>query len=153
MLGFVSDVGNVRTLNEDYYGYLQDKDYSIYAIADGMGGHNAGEVASKIAVEETINVFKKTRSITEAIRKANEKIYLLSVEDKKLSGMGTTITVAVIENNNIEIDNSREKIHIIIGLIDNLCHEVVYHKHDNLNYDLMKKEVVSLCVSIFKKKV
>lgn len=103
MLGFVSDVGNVRTLNEDYYGYLQDKDYSIYVIADGMGGHNAGEVASKIAVEETINVFKKTRSITEAIRKANEKIYLLSVEDKKLSGMGTTITVAVIENNNIEI--------------------------------------------------
>ena len=103
MLGFVSDVGNVRTLNEDYYGYLQDKDYSIYAIADGRGGHNAGEVASKIAVEETINVFKKTRSITEAIRKANEKIYLLSVEDKKLSGMGTTITVAVIENNNIEI--------------------------------------------------
>ena len=32
MLGFVSDVGNVRTLNEDYYGYLQDKDYSIYDI-------------------------------------------------------------------------------------------------------------------------
>lgn len=61
--------------------------------------------------------------------------------------------VSILENNNIEIDNSREKIHIIIGLIDNLCHEVVYHKHDNLNYDLMKKEVVSLCVSIFKKKV
>ena len=58
--------------------------------------------------------------------------------------------VSILENNNIEIDNSREKIHIIIGLIDNLCHEVVYHKHDNLNYDLMKKEVVSLCVSIFK---
>ena len=103
MFGFVSDVGNVRTLNEDYYGYLQEKDYSIYVVADGMGGHNAGEVASKIAVEETIKNFKKTKSITEAIRKANEKIYLLSVEDKNLSGMGTTITVAVIENNNIEI--------------------------------------------------
>ena len=61
--------------------------------------------------------------------------------------------VNILENNNIEIDNSREKTHIIIGLIDNFCHEVVYHKHDNLNYDLMKKEVVSLCVSIFKKKV
>mgnify|MGYP004697049625 CR=1 FL=1 len=61
--------------------------------------------------------------------------------------------VSILENNNIEIDNSREKTHIIIGLIDNFCHEVVYHKHDNLNYDLMKKEVVSLCVSIFKKKV
>lgn len=58
--------------------------------------------------------------------------------------------VSILENNNIEIDNSREKAHIIIGLIDNFCHEVVYHKHDNLNYDLMKKEVVSLCVSIFK---
>jgi len=61
--------------------------------------------------------------------------------------------VSILENNNIEIDNSREKTHIIIGLIDNFCHEVVYHKHDNLNYDLMKKEVVSLCVSVFKKKV
>lgn len=61
--------------------------------------------------------------------------------------------VSILENNNIEIDNSREKTHIIIGLIDNFCHEVIYHKHDNLNYDLMKKEVVSLCVSIFKKKV
>ncbi len=61
--------------------------------------------------------------------------------------------VSILENNNIEIDNSREKTHIIIGLIDNFCHEVVYHKHDTLNYDLMKKEVVSLCVSIFKKKV
>lgn len=62
MFGFVSDVGNVRTLNEDYYGYLQEKDYSIYVVADGMGGHNAGEVASKIAVEETIkNFLKKLR--------------------------------------------------------------------------------------------
>ncbi|CDM69075.1 protein phosphatase [Clostridium bornimense] len=103
MFGFVSDVGNVRTLNEDYYGYLHEKDYSIYVVADGMGGHNAGEVASKIAVEETIKNFKVNKSITESIRKANEKIYLLSVEDKNLSGMGTTITVAVIENNNIEI--------------------------------------------------
>lgn len=58
--------------------------------------------------------------------------------------------VSILENNNIKIDNSREKIHIIIGLIDNFCHEVVYHKHDDLDYDLMKKEVVSLCVSIFK---
>ena len=58
--------------------------------------------------------------------------------------------VSILENNNIEIDNSREKAHIIIGLIDNFCHEGVYHKHDNLNYDLMKKEVVSLCVSIFE---
>lgn len=61
--------------------------------------------------------------------------------------------VNILENNNIKIDNSGEKIHIIIGLIDNFCHEVVYHKHDDLDYDLMKKEVVSLCVSIFKKKV
>lgn len=103
MFGFASDVGNVRTLNEDCYGYWQEEDYSIYVVADGMGGHNAGEVASKIAVEETIKNFKRNKNVTDAIRKANERIYFLSTGDKSLTGMGTTITVAVIENNNIEV--------------------------------------------------
>ena len=58
--------------------------------------------------------------------------------------------VSLLENNNIKIDNSREKVHIIMGIIDNLCHEIVYHKHKNINYDIMKKEVINIAINILK---
>ena len=51
MVGIKSDVGVVRSLNEDYAGYIEEPRYRLYVVADGMGGHNAGEVASKIAVD------------------------------------------------------------------------------------------------------
>ena len=43
----------------------------------------------------------------------------------------------MLKENNIITDNLLEKVHIVIGLIDNLCHEIVYHKHKDLNYDVM----------------
>ena len=50
MVGMITDVGNVRKTNEDYLSYHLDENNAIYVVADGMGGHNAGEVASKMAV-------------------------------------------------------------------------------------------------------
>ena len=49
--GFVTDKGNVRELNEDFLSYSREDEFSIYVVGDGMGGHNKGEVASKLAVE------------------------------------------------------------------------------------------------------
>ena len=46
MVGALSDVGNIRRINEDYLGYHLDETQNIYIVADGMGGHNGGEVAS-----------------------------------------------------------------------------------------------------------
>ena len=46
--------------------------------------------------------------------------------------------------NNIILENARERIHLIIGIVENLCHEIVYHKHDEINYDIMKKEVINM---------
>ena len=51
LLGIETDVGNKRTFNEDSVGYYEEEDFGIFVIADGMGGHNAGEVASKIAID------------------------------------------------------------------------------------------------------
>ena len=59
MLGFVTDKGNVRELNEDFLSYSREDEFSIYVVGDGMGGHNAGEVASKRAVESIICFVKE----------------------------------------------------------------------------------------------
>ena len=43
--------------------------------------------------------------------------------------------------------NIEEKVHLLIGIIDNYCHEVVYHKHKDLNYDVMKEELLDIIVN------
>ena len=107
MLGFVTDKGNVRELNEDFLSYSREDEFSIYVVGDGMGGHNAGEVASKRAVEsiicfvkENFGVIPLDNLLKDAILHANAKIYSMSQESSGLSGMGTTIT-AILEVKNI----------------------------------------------------
>jgi len=56
----------------------------------------------------------------------------------------------MFKNNGFDIKNPDEKVHVIIGLIDNLCHEIVYHKHENLNYESMTDVVVESIVNILK---
>ena len=63
----------------------------------------------------------------------------------------TNKIVDVLKNNNINPDNLYEKVHIIMGLIDNLCHEIVYHNHNSMNYDIMKKEVINIIINTLKK--
>ena len=107
MLGFVTDKGNVRELNEDFLSFSREDEFSIYVVGDGMGGHNAGEVASKRAVEsiicfvkENFGVIPLDNLLKDAILHANSKIYSMSKESSGLSGMGTTIT-AILEVKNI----------------------------------------------------
>jgi len=112
MVGLLSDVGNIRTLNEDYIGYFEDDNLRVYVIADGMGGHNAGEVASKLAVEVTIAYIKDNRDkndietiLKEAILCSNDKIYALSKSDEGLSGMGTTISACLLKSGKMVVAN------------------------------------------------
>ena len=52
---------------------------------------------------------------------------------------------------NIEIPTTiYEKVHIMMGLIDNLCHEIIYHKHDDMNYDIMTNLVIENIKNLFK---
>lgn len=109
MVSMKSDKGMVRSLNEDYVGFYERSDYKIYIVADGMGGHNAGEVASKMAVESVINYLNKKElsdnSLEEAILYANRNIYNLSIEEKSYGGMGTTLTACLVRNNVVQIAN------------------------------------------------
>lgn len=93
-----TDVGKVRTLNEDTY-YADGR---LFAVADGLGGHQAGEIASKIAVLELAKrLTSPSADRREALRKAfisaNNAVIEHARERSEQSGMGTTLTVALAE--------------------------------------------------------
>jgi serine/threonine protein phosphatase PrpC len=89
-VGSATDTGRVRDLNEDSLLVTE----RLFAVADGMGGHAAGEVASLIAVETLKATADATpESIVEAVRAANRAVRSRSEEDPDTRGMGTTLSV------------------------------------------------------------
>jgi serine/threonine protein phosphatase PrpC len=94
----LSDVGCVRTNNEDYYRIAPE--FGLYVLADGMGGAKAGERASELAVETVVSAFRETpdrnsQVLLKAIESANNQVRLLAKNDPKLEGMGTTLVAAL----------------------------------------------------------
>ncbi len=111
MVGIKSDVGIVRSLNEDYAGYIEEDNYKLYVVADGMGGHKAGEVASKMAVNSVEEYVKEnyendgSNVLENAILFANEKIYDKAKGGLEYKGMGTTLVAALVYEDKIIIAN------------------------------------------------
>lgn len=62
----------------------------------------------------------------------------------------TNVITQLLQKNGFKYKDLIKRVHIIIGLIDNLCHEIVYHKHKNINYDVMTDIVVDEIVHILK---
>ncbi len=93
-VGSATDIGRVRERNED--SVLVDP--PLYVVADGMGGHRGGQVASQVALETMETLSAEGRgSLAEHVRKANRAVWDRSEEDEQLSGMGTTLTAARID--------------------------------------------------------
>ncbi|MEA2826281.1 MAG: family protein phosphatase [Actinomycetota bacterium] len=97
--GAATDVGRVRQINEDRY--LCEDD--LFAVADGVGGHQAGEVAAQTAVETLLKAFtantgqgRTTDGLVDAIQNANDAVWRLAQTTSEKRGMGTTITVAAL---------------------------------------------------------
>ena len=98
-IGAKTDKGKVREQNEDAYGYHDN----LFVLADGMGGHCAGEIASAIAVETVLNMDLKTATpdyaLKEAVYQANQAILNAVAQNPAQFGMGTTIAVLYLIDN------------------------------------------------------
>ncbi|HEY0757450.1 MAG TPA: Stp1/IreP family PP2C-type Ser/Thr phosphatase [Ktedonobacteraceae bacterium] len=114
----LTDVGRKREHNEDNMAYVIPKDLQVmtrkgalFIVADGMGGHAAGEVASEIAVDTVSNAYYQDESddipnsLLQAIRRANAAIHQRAAENMLRSGMGTTCVAAVLRGNQAYIAN------------------------------------------------
>jgi protein phosphatase len=110
----ITDVGKVRDNNEDCY-YV-DENKGLFIVADGMGGHNAGEIASRYAIkffcahfysliDEDDNEDHIESYIDRSVRFANSKLYEISKDIKSLDGMGTTLTILYLYKGKAYIGN------------------------------------------------
>lgn len=86
----VTDPGKVRKNNEDSLLVGEGRDETLFAVADGIGGFEAGEVASSIATE-ALKELEPLNPLEDAIREANRRILAAARGDERLSGMGTTV--------------------------------------------------------------
>ena len=100
-----TDVGMIRSGNEDNYAVNATGEHGLFIVADGMGGHAAGEVASEMAVQTVerelhgvrdLDDDKTTQKLTEAVKKANRNIHDRTITEVDKQGMGTTVSVLLL---------------------------------------------------------
>jgi len=113
-VGVKTDIGKVREINQDAY-YISADEGPLFIVADGMGGHKAGEIASNMAVDIISSDLGKDMNflelddkeiqnrIKQSIGKANQEIYKKSLEDEGFAGMGTTVTLIYIKGKKVFI--------------------------------------------------
>lgn len=110
----ITDIGKKRKLNQDYVFSTTDKVgnlSNLFIVADGMGGHNAGDYASRYTVETIVkeieNSFERNtiKIIEHAVEVANSSIRERASQDPSLFGMGTTLVVATLIGHHMQVAN------------------------------------------------
>ena len=98
----LSNIGKVRRQNQDRF--LVDQNRGLFVVCDGMGGHNAGDVAAQMAIDiihgdlDDLDNQHPLNFLATSILKANQSIYSKGRHFKEYSDMGTTITAAIVRN-------------------------------------------------------
>lgn len=120
----ITDIGKKRQLNQDFVFTSElplGKLPNLFVVADGMGGHNAGDYASKCTVETIIEEVGRSKEkepikvLNNAIQKANEIVRQKSQEDPNLQGMGTTVVAATIIEDTLIVANVGDSRLYVIG--------------------------------------
>jgi serine/threonine protein phosphatase PrpC len=100
VVGSATDIGQVREGNEDSLLIVEP----LYAVADGMGGHRGGEVASTLALETVQQLFEQRQgSLADQVAEANRAVFERSRNDRSVSGMGTTLTAALVDGDRVHL--------------------------------------------------
>ena len=120
----ITDTGVAREMNQDYF-FATDTNLgnlpNLFIVADGMGGHKAGDYASRHTIERTVASISRNSSdepvtiIQEAISKANELLVAESNEDETKSGMVTTLVIATLIGNKLIVANVGDSRLYVIG--------------------------------------
>lgn len=120
----MTDIGRKRKVNQDYL-FFSDEPIgcfpNLYIVADGMGGHKAGDYASRYTIERVVaSVSRNTGEepiaiMKEAINKANELLVAESREDESKSGMGTTLVIGTIIGNKLFVANIGDSRLYVVG--------------------------------------
>ncbi|HEY5585869.1 MAG TPA: Stp1/IreP family PP2C-type Ser/Thr phosphatase [Ruminiclostridium sp.] len=164
--GVKTDVGLKRQLNEDNCNVLAGYPNvpTCFVIADGMGGHKCGEVASKQAVDSVCNHLLKASWETEdilgllkdIISSVNDEVYQFSLHDESTQGMGTTLIIAVLKNRKLFIghvgdsrvylvrENSIQKVTSDHSFIEELVKNGTITKDEAVNHP--KKNMITRAV-------
>ena len=118
----------------------------MYPLIDILASEKISKDNIDKIIEDIIKKLVKKHTIS---KKAHEEMMAMShIDDdigkilKDLELETTNKVIEIFENNNITIEHAPEKVHIIVNILDNLCHELVYHKHKNIDYDIMTKIVI-----------
>ncbi|MGH2677642.1 MAG: Stp1/IreP family PP2C-type Ser/Thr phosphatase, partial [Actinomycetota bacterium] len=98
-VGACTDVGRVREGNEDAY-MVRDP---LFAVADGMGGHQGGEVASNLALERLQRASDGDSDLADVVREANRAVFEQAAQDPGLAGMGTTLTAVRVQDERLHL--------------------------------------------------
>lgn len=120
----MTDTGILREMNQDYF-FASDTPVgnlpNLYLVADGMGGHKAGEYASRYSIERIVASVSRSPGdvpiaiLGEAIDKANELLVEESREDVSKQGMGTTIVAATVYGNHLYVANVGDSRLYVVG--------------------------------------
>ena len=120
----ITDTGILRTMNQDYC-FSSDTPIgnlpNLYIVCDGMGGHKAGEYASRYTAQRIVAHASRSRSenpvriLRDAIQKANEILVIESKEDEEKRGMGTTVVAATIFDHRMYVANVGDSRLYVIG--------------------------------------
>lgn len=121
----MTDVGQIREVNQDYV-FTSENPVgtlpNLFVVADGMGGHKAGDVAARFAVETLVHYIESQKEETNplrvlqsAIKTANEQLYDKAQNNEALTGMGTTMVAAVIEGNMLYVANVGDSRLYVVG--------------------------------------
>lgn len=126
------------------------KDYAntiLFPMLDVIDNETIDKSNIDIIISKVIDNFIKTHTMK---KEAHEELMAMSYLDNEVSQIFNKSELELTDKiSNILVksgfnkENIEEKVHIIIGIVDNYCHEVVYHKHEKMNYDIMKDILIN----------